>query len=272
MTYNATPIYATKKRPANGLLSFASLLPSELDWKRGVRYVPEGCTAPDTFGLCAPSRGTVDRPPAQPLAVFNPFRISAADGCNDQWATDEELRSRASRVQQMAQSAMLAKELLQSSVGNPSLSSTAVDVSGGVAVDWEAGAAALIYNMVNAGYVGDIWIHAPRWLEPSLYASTVGKAEDGTRRAYIGDNHVIFDAGYDGLIPPDALAGADPAVAPTAGWVYASGPVEYAIGDLFDELAVSVEPRQNDRMVLGERPAIIRFDSCQIFAVAVEVC
>lgn len=270
MTYNATPIFATKKRPLNGLQSFASLLPSDLDWKRGVRWNPEGCTPPETLGLCDPERGTVTRPPAVPVQTFNPFRMSAADSCNDPWASDEEITARVQRIQQMGQSAALARELTVSTVGNPSLSSAAIDVSGGVAVDWECAAAALVYNIGAAGYVGDVWIHTPTWLEPSLYASHVGEAEDGTHKAYIGANPVIVDAGYSGLIGPGGLPGA--ALPATAGWIYATGPVEYAIGDLFDELSVSVDTNTNDRMALGERPAIVRFDPCHTFAALVEVC
>lgn len=271
MTYNATPIFATKKRPLNGLTAFASLLPAELDWKRGVRYVPEGCTPAETLGICDPERGTVERAVSPGVSTFNPFRITIADECWDKWATDEELLGRAQRVNQMSQSAALAHELLISSVGNPSLSSVAVDVTGGgPALDWECAAAKILYSMQANGYVGDVWFHSPTWLEPSLYGSNVGQAEDGTRRAYIGANPVIVDAGYNGLIGPGGGPGiAIPAV---AGWLYGTGPVEYAIGDLFDDIAVSTETRQNDKMVIGERPAIVRFDACQVFAAPVEVC
>ncbi len=269
MTYNATPIFATKKRPLNGLTAFASLLPAELDWKRGVRYVPEGCTPAETLPICEP--GEVTRPDSPGVSTFQPFRISAADACSDPWATDEELLAQATRVNQMSQSAALARELTVSSVENDSLSSVAVDVTPeDGASDWQCAAAALLYAMQEEGYVGDVWFHAPTWLEPALYGTGVGKAEDGTRRAYIGANPVIVDAGYSGLIGPGGTAG--DALPGTAGWLYATGPVEYAIGDLFDDIAVSTETRQNDKMVLGERPAIVRFDACQVFATLVEVC
>lgn len=273
MAYNATPILATQKRPRLGLLSVASLLPSDMDWKRGVRYVPEGCTTPDTYALCGEGSGDKPLPEIEGVSTFNPFLIAVPDGCNDPWASDEEFRERASRVMLMAQGSMIAKELLDSSVNNPSLSWDAVDISGGAAVDWEAGASALLYSMQNAGYVGDVIFHAPPWLEPSFNRSGVGQTEDGTRRSYIGTHPVVFDAGYSGLIGPDDLTDGDASVPGQAGWVYATGPVEYAIGPALDDLSVTVDTRQNRRYILGERPAIVRFDACQVFGVVIEgVC
>lgn len=274
MAVTSTPIFATQKRPRLGLLSVASLLPSELDWRRGIHYVPEGCTAPDTYAICPPG-GTPETTPPKPLPViagvshFNPFLIAAVDGCNDPWATDEEFRERAQRVMLMAQGSMIAKELLQSGVGNPSLSSTALDVSGGEVVDWETAATTLLCAMINAGYVGDVTFHAPGWLLPSFNTSHVGDTENGTRRPWIGPHPVAFDAGYSGLIPPAVLVGADPAIQCQAGWVYATGPVEYAIGPQLEDIAVSIDTEENDRYILAERPGIVRFDSCQVFAVAV---
>lgn len=270
MTYNATPIFATKKRPLNGLLAFASLLPTGLDWKRGVRYVPEGCTPSETLGMCDPERGQVTRPASPGVSTFNPFRITIADACSDPWASDDELLGHAQRVNQMSQSAALARELTVSTVGNGSLSGDAADVTANTPTNWECASSALLYAMMNAGYVGDVWFHSPTWLEPALYGTNIGKAEDGTRRAYIGANPVIVDAGYSGLIGPGG--GIGNAAPGEVGWVYATGPVEYAIGDLFDDIAVSTETRQNDKMILGERPAIVRFDTCQVFAALVEAC
>jgi hypothetical protein len=269
MAYNATPILATQKRPRLGLLSVASLLPSDLDWRRGVRYSPEGCVLPDTYDLCGPGAGPKPDPEIPGYYTFNPFIVAAVDGCQDPWALDPELRERAQRNMLMAQGSMVAKELLDSSVGNPSLSSTATDVSGGAAVDWEAGARTLLFNMQAAGYVGDVVLHAPTWMQPSFEQSGIGTTEDGTRRPFVGTHPVVFDAGYAGDIPPDTLGGPDSSDPGTAAWIYATGPVEYAFAQELDEISVTVDTRQNERYVLAERPAIVRFDACQVFGVVV---
>ena len=273
-------ISALKKRPRAGLLGVASPLPSGTDWHREISYTPEGCTAPDAIPVC----GATEKPEAivQEAMVIRPFGIVASDGCNDPWASNEEFVQRAERVLSMGESAILARELLQSTVSaNPDLQGNAVNItpgglpvvgdSGGNPVGWQEAATALIYNMVNAGYVGDIVMHAPSWLLPSFNTSQVGAIDPTTRRAYIGPHEVVFDAGYNGLIGP----GGDPGLAApnVAGWVYATGPVEYAFGDLIDDDAlIAADNRQNTRYVVAERPGIVRFDICQVFGILVEVC
>lgn len=266
-------INALKKRPRAGLLSVASLLPSNTDWRRGVKYVPEGCVTPDAIPIC----GAVVKPDSDPQSAveFDPFGIVAADGCNDPWMMNDEFRARADRTLNMGQSSILARELLQSTVTtNPDLQSTAVDLTALMvtpgAVGWVEAATSLLYAMTNAGYVGDVVLHAPQWLLPSFMASNVGDIDPATRQAYIGPHPVVFDAGYNGLVGPDGALGAEPNV---AGWVYATGPIEYAFGDSLDrEGLVAGDNDKNDRYVVAERPGILRFDPCQVFGVLVEVC
>lgn len=266
-------INALKKRPRVGLLSVASLLPSGADWKRGIDYVPEGCITPDAIPICGP----VTKPDAEPAEAvhFDPFGVVAADGCNDPWMLNAEFKQRASRSLNMGQSSILAREMLQSSVTtNPDLQGTATDLTALMdtpgPVGWVEASTALLYAMTNAGYVGDVWFHAPQWLLPSFNASDVGDIDPATRQAYIGPHPVIFDAGYNGLVGPDGATGADPNV---AGWVYATGPVEYAFGDELDGAGlIAGDTASNDRYVVAERPGILRFDPCQVFAVLVEVC
>jgi hypothetical protein len=266
-------ISALKKRPRAGLLTVASLLPS-VDWRRGIDYVPEGCRAPDAVPFC----GVVSKPPSEPQQAvhFDPFGIVSTDGCNDPWMMNAEFHDRAERTLDMGQSSILARELLQSTVtGNPDLQGTAVNLTALMtspgAVGWEEAATALLYAMNNAGYVGDVWIHAPGWLLPSFNASEVGDMDPATRQAYIGPHPVIFDAGYSGLIGPGGAAGG--AAPNSAGWVYATGPVEYAWGPLVeDDATIAADNQRNDRYVVAERPGILRFDPCQVFGILVEVC
>lgn len=272
-------INALKKRPRAGLLSVASLLPSaqpdgqQTDWRRGITYVPEGCVTPDAIPIC----GAVVKPDSEPqdAVEFNPFGVVAADGCNDPWMMNEEFRARAGRTLDMGQSSILARELLQSTVTtNPDLQGTAVDLTALMtspgAVGWVEGATALLYAMTNAGYVGDVVLHAPQWLLPSFNASHVGDIDPATRQAYIGPHPVVFDAGYNGLVGPDGATGAE---ANVAGWVYATGPVEYAFGaPLSPEGTIAGDNDVNNRYVVAERPGILRFDPCQVFAVLIEVC
>lgn len=273
-------ISALKKRPRVGLLSVASPLPSNTDWRRGVDYVPEGCATPDAVPLCDDD---IEKPRIDPVeaTAFKPFPIVSTDGCNDPWYTNEQFFNRADRTLQMGQSSILARELLESTVTtNPDLQGTATDLTAmmfaPVAVPWKEAATELIWNMVNASYVGDVWIHAPSFLLPAFNASQIGDVDTGTRQAYIGPHPVIFDAGYSGLIGPGGTPeGTNPATPPAdppnSGWVYATGPVEYAFGELLP-MDPAAENQQNDRFVVAERGGILRFDPCQVFGVLVEVC
>jgi hypothetical protein len=266
-------INALKKRPRAGLLSVASLLPANSDWRRGIDYVPEGCVTPDAIPIC----GTVVKPDSEPQVSvsFKPFGVVAADGCNDPWMMNTEFRDRAQRTLDMGQSSILARELLQSTVTtNPDLQGTAVDLTALMPVPgpvgWVEAATALLYAMMNAGYVGDVVLHAPQWLLPSFMASDVGDIDPATRQAYIGPHPVVFDAGYNGLVGPGGAVGA---AANIAGWVYATGPVEYAFGAPLDsDGLIAGDNDKNDRYVVAERPGILRFDPCQVFGVLVEVC
>lgn len=264
-------INALKKRPRAGLLTVASLLPSGTDWRRGVDYVPEGCVTPDAIPIC----GAVVKPDSEVAegVHFDPFGVVAVDGCNDPWYSNAEFHDRASRTLDMGQSSILARELLQSTVtGNPDLQGTAVDLTALMPVPgpvgWVEGATALLYAMVNAGYVGDVVLHAPQWLLPSFMHTAVGDIDPATRQAYIGPHPVVFDAGYSGLVGPGGAVGAAPNI---AGWVYATGPVEYAFDKPLEGMTAG-DNDKNDRYVAAERPGILRFDPCQVFGVLVEVC
>lgn len=259
-------ILATRKRPRSGLTTVASRLPAGSDWRDGIDYRPEGCRAPDVAPICGDAEKADANP--QDLVHFDPFLVYATDGCNDPHATNEEIHDRAGRELDMGLSALIARELLESSVGNPDLASNATDVSGGVAVNWTAALAALLYNVQNAGYVGDVWVHAPPWLEPAFLASRAGQIELSTGLLFSGTHPAIFDAGYSGLVAPDGSAAvAEPGV---TGWVYVTGPVEWDMGPVLDDVAHASDNVLNDRFVVAERPAIVRFDPCHIFAALVE--
>lgn len=262
-------ISALKKRPRAGLLTVASLLPA-VDWRRGIDYVPEGCTPPDVVATCGDD---IEKPASNPQEAINfmPFGVVSTDGCNDPWFTNDEFYARAERSLDMGQSAVLAAELVQSTVNsNPDLATAATDVTpgGGSAVDWVQGATLLLEAMANAGYVGDVVIHAPTWLQPAFEHAMVGDTDPATRQSYIGVHPVVFDAGYGGLVGPSGEAGE--ALSGIAGWVYATGPIEYAFGPLLDEAAIAGDNLTNDRYVVAERPGIVRFDPCQVFAVLVK--
>lgn len=259
------PILASRKRPRTGLTTVASRLPAGSDWRNGIDYRPEGCRAPDVSAICGDAEKAASDP--QPIVSFQPFMVVSTDGCNDPWATAEELYQRSVRELDMGLSALIARELVESTVGNPDLASTAVDVSGGAAVNWTAAVAALLYNMQNAGYVGDVWLHAPRWLQPAFLASRAGQIELSTGLLYSGTQPAIFDAGYSGLVPPTGGVAADPGV---TGWVYATGPVEWDMASLLDDVSDSADILTNDRYSVAERPAIVRFDPCHVFAALVE--
>ncbi len=205
---------------------------------------------------------------------FRPFVIYYPEGCGTLALRPTDWEARAVAGLTAQESAALALELNSSYNGiNPDLLSTAENVS---PIDPNAipqTIFGLIHSMVDCGYSGDITFHVPAWALPSFLKDTELTLVNGVYK--LGHHTVIFDAGYTNQAPDSAFI--DNIVASDSDvWIYATTPVEYAFDEVrtygTEESMKGNMARQNASYVVAERPAIVRFDTCCVFAALATVC
>jgi len=173
-------------------------------------------------------------------------------------------------------------------VDQPTLQRAAVDVSvGGVAANLDVVVAALLseYEQATGGNGGAV-LHIPSvgitgavggipgggrvaWPEGNYYRGPLGSiVSPGPGYPHGGspNNDVL---GYGPMTdegPPMKYAGNDT----DEFWVYVTGPIEYAVGAQsllgVDEAERRNYFRENTYRVTSQRPAIVRFDTCSVFA------
>lgn len=263
---------ALKAPSAGSLISSALRLPSNVDWSNqsGVEYLPEACGIAERFLYCDdedPSK--VDPVVPEPLQ-FRPFVIYYPEGCSPLSISPEDWETRAQHGLTAHESAALALELtISEGAVNPSLTSTAVDVSPVTPNRIPQTLLGLIHSMTDCGYHGDITFIAPAWALPIFLQENLLTLSNGVYK--VGHHTVIFDAGFPNFPP---LLGADPTDGQV--WIYAVGPIEYALGEVVSygvaESKKGASARMNSVYVIAERPAIVRFDTCCVFAALAEVC
>jgi len=147
--------------------------------------------------------------------------------------------------------------------GNPSLISTAVDISSGAAIPIVSALSALIRARVNRGLGGIATAHVPAWLVPSLadhyQLDDAGAAHAG------GILRISPGPGYTGFSPTSSGHVAPPV---GEGWIYITGPVEYEVGPITTQPDQDHQQRLTNRVeVYSERAGILRFDPCGVFAI-----
>lgn len=171
---------------------------------------------------------------------------------------------------------------------SPTLRNSAQDVSGAAAIDLDDGVAQLLahYELASGGE-GGAMVHMPSPL--SVYA--LGGGAGGARICWPEGN--IYRGPLGSIVVPgpgypigSSATGADghgPAPAPgqdgpydgngnAEAWIYVTGPVEYATGAVEvipEEERDRTPPMTNRYEVWGQRPAIVRFDPCKVFATKV---
>lgn len=231
-----------------GLIRSARPLPADSgDWSGGVSALPN-CGVTSTWS-CDFAGAVKDVPETQDPYEFDPFIVYAGVACSGR-PLSSELESLARARLERAQSRDLALQLQGSAYGNPDLDSSAVDVTdGGGAVSVRRSIAALV-EAVGECNGGDVVVHAPSIALGDIMDIELARYEDG--RYFIGHVPLIVDEYAN-----DAGAGEVR--------LYASGPVEFALGDV--QVVQNFDNEQNEDVVLAERMAILRFDPCCVFSI-----
>jgi hypothetical protein len=166
----------------------------------------------------------------------------------------------------------------------PTLRRSAVDVSVSGPMDLDDACAALLsaYEQCTGGN-GGATLHLPSVLVPGALGGIAGGGrvawpEGNVYRAAMGAvlspgpgyPHGASTVGVDGFGPK--TGGADAATTYKGNgldeaWVYVTGPVEYAVGPI-DPMSLTPDASRTNRTeIIAERPAIVRFDPCCVFAV-----
>lgn len=252
---------------------------SGVDWKRGIRWMPNPCCTAETWHwyddcLCEgcekanPEQkcGQVDGLPYQEAW---PFSFYMPDDCDDGVSLSlQEKRARRRQALALSVDKQLAKQLHQGSGRScdptPTLQNTAVDISGGAAVDIQTGLGALLNaRCVESGQAYGTFF-TPDFLTPQihdLYTAGAGSYQGP------GGFPIVTGPGLPNVGPDGAAAG------PGEAWIYIAGAVDYAVDEAFDDL----DPidwalvRTNQQPALSEGDAIVRLDPCGVYAVLVKV-
>jgi len=249
-------------------------LPENTEWAAfGTSHVPENCG----FAWVSQECSTGDDKPfnaGQDTVEFRPFLIEYnAQSCGGIPGDWESLQGRARRglavrVSNAIDLALSSSIIEGGSNINPNLPSLAVDITpvGGAGLG-TCTLAGLIQDAYACGATGELYIHAPAWVLPSLLDMQLVTQVGNVWK--MGPHTVILDQGFSNEAPsgsPDAEAG--------EAWFYVTGPFEYATGavTVLEDTTKGVSPRLNRANVIVAQLATYRFDPCCVFAALVTVC
>lgn len=241
-----------------GFLRAARLLPEGITWNGGVTFT-QSCGGAERAG-CSYGVDVWTADDKGDPAEFDPFLVGASVKCSG--APDvADLKQLANIKLARGRSGQFARELYASAVGNPDLETSATDITPGTTPCVDKAIAGLLTTAADCGG-GDITIHAPTVVLASLMSFNLVSFEDGRYR--LGGHTIIVDD-Y-GNLPP---TGGPAAVAGEA-WIYATGPVEYALGAKPD--TEHFTGRLNESVVVAQQLAILRFDPCCSYAILASIC
>ena len=244
-----------------GFLRAARLLPEGADWTGGITFTPS-CGGSEVWSCSYGAQKTNITEKADPVE-FDPFLVYAGKTCSG--APDfADLRELAQIALRRGMSGSLARELQQSDplIGNPDLVSTAVDITPAGGPPCINNAIAGLMTTAQACGGGELTFHAPMVALASLMNYDLVAFEDGRYR--LGGHTIIVD-NYENVGPTGSPAPADNEV-----YLYATGPVEYRLGENVD--VAHFTGRTNEGIVLAEQLAILRFDPCCSYAILAEIC
>ena len=251
-------------RLRGGLLSAARSLPASFDeWRQGVGFW-SNCQSDVGLSVCvepaeAPTKLVADD--TEGSLVFEPFVTYAGRECST-WVDEDELRERARNGFDAQLSAAYAQQLQADAAGigdGQNLNAVANDITPNPLADITNTLSGLISAIQCDCKVTDVTIHAPRRTIPFFVERRLVKWNSDTARYEMGDVVFSFDC-YSETGPGEAgEAALDEA------WLYATGPIEVDLAPDNTEL-VGTTHQRNERSVLVERLAILRFDPCCVTA------
>lgn len=240
-------------------------------WECGVVWRPEGCRKAHVWlHECDPLQETCPNPDIKEQAEdvdcqtswpFDIYFPDAADRCGP----GEDPKAVAAR-ELASQTATWLAYAAEMQVRAAALADETADISGGACPCIEPALGLLVAARVRSGAAGaTLWI--PDHVVPVAESLGVIRRVGGR---YVGpfDAPVIVGPGLTGAAPDGT------APAPGTAWIYATGPVDYAVGQVeqmmdgqnFDRL------RQNKvDDALAERRAIVRVDGSCVKAIKVTV-
>lgn len=260
------------------LLTSAQGLPAEVAsfdvWRSGLTARPVTSIAGGTWPGTGCPADEEPKAEAESSAVetFDPFITYTVQGCLDGAPSGRlaEFRAEAEAALVYQTPYRMARELWTGErTGNPSLQSTATDVSATSAMPASEAADLLLarFEDCTAGARG--WLHVPTVLAGQM-ASKGYLRRVGRQLQTIQGHVVIPGPGYPGAGewgPEDAV---DPTAADGEAWIYVTGPVEAAVGTVFHtgtpDRAVGSFGRTQEQLVFAEQYAIVRFPATCTFA------
>lgn len=268
--------------PQHGLRSAAQEVQTPDRWDLGITSpAAETCIQGATFDpsclAIQPDVNGVKAPPfIDPIRPgtpwdTDPFALESGFECDAQGLKMIDFPGRARRQLEAVTSKLMEFELWtgEQKPGNPSLDKDAVVLAGGVA---QAPLRALIHlgsALSSCGSGGPGMLHAPTWLVDlwiGLYGALV--VEQGARlTTKVRKDIIVAGTGYPGTGPDGAT------VAAGRTWVYATGQVQYRLGEIlvFPETVKEATNRgTNDVEYTAMRMAMVNFDPCCHFAVLVD--
>lgn len=257
--------------PPVSILTVARTLPAGTVWRSGVSFLPNGCSSAVNYPNCdqygedgAPIKCA---PEPTGAASFQSWLMYVPDGCQEKPFYAEDWNARAREALEAYSAWAVSREMSDGAQsGNPSLQSTATDISGAGAVKIVTAISSLIRARVEAGFGGVATLHVPAWFMPPLLNTFQLTRAGGALTAEDGLLRVSPGPGYLGAAPDGT-----PAVA-GQGCLYITGPVEAEVGPV-EVMPDRAEQQRltNNVEVYAERPAIYRFDPCGVFAVMAKV-
>lgn len=241
-----------------GLQRAARLLETDVDWSDGVTFA-SNCGGVGTWQCdFSGAEKTIDD--LGDNVRFESFLIYAGVRCDGAVVTDD-LREHAGIKIARGTSGALARELHDgAATGNPSLQSEATDITPLVSPCIDGAIAGLLTAADDCGG-GEVIIHVPLVALAPLIKYNLLSYEDGK---YMLGGHTVSVDGYYNLGPGGAAAADDEA------WIYATGPVEYRLGDEVE--FTQFTDRLNENVLIAERLAVLRFDPCCVNAIKATIC
>lgn len=217
----------------------------------------------------------LDKPAFYPYMLYTPYSCDwvlptpVADEEGDGVSYVESYRADVIAAEQAMTAWSMSRELWMGTLEplNPSLVNTAVDESAASAVHPETALGTLLEAYSDCTQEGGAVIHAPLAALVALVRSGIVKQQGDV---YYGPAGSIVSPGpgYPHQATGSGPAGADAGAGNE--WIYVTGPVEYALGDIVvypDGDEAFYNHRENRYEVTAQRMVIHRFDTHCVFAV-----
>lgn len=249
-----------------GILSAARPLPADYNtWKQGVNFNTACIQQSDennrTQRECVENDDAPDKliDTVGGVAEFDPFLVYAGVECST-WLERGDLE----KLTQIGFDARLSQAValeLQTSTTSERLNDATVIMGDSIA-DVTNTLSGLIGTMACTCYQNDILIHAPVRALPFFIEHRLVQWDNARGLWHMGPIDFSFDC-YSEVGPGDDDGEDDGSTV----WLYATGPVEYAIGPAVtvgrpDGLVIGT----NEELSLIEHLAIVRFDPCCTYA------